>query len=144
MPITPAHILRLFLTTRSCLFPRGVLHVHRSLPLPHLSVVRPIRAILQNAQAAVQHGGDIEEATPLSRSDIVRLHVCRYLALHASPTCIYSHSICTCANFTCMPGLRFPSLYFSRISRIFQDVTVSRPQLQRIIDACEAIGTDSA
>ena len=39
--------------------------------------------------------------------------------------------------------LRLPSLYFSRVSRIFQDAAVSRPELQRIIDACEAVGTDS-
>ena len=59
---------------------RGVLHAHRSLPLPHLYVVRSIRAMLQNVHAATQHGGDIEEATPASWSDIVRLHVCRYSA----------------------------------------------------------------
>ena len=38
------------------------------------------------------------------------------------------------------------SLYFSRVLHIFQDAAVSRPelQLQRIIDACEAVGTESA
>jgi hypothetical protein len=40
--------------------------------------------------------------------------------------------------------LRLPSLYFSRVSHIFQDAAVSRPVLQRIIDACEATGTESA
>ena len=71
---------------------RGVLHAHRSLPLPHLYVVRSIRAMLQNAHAATQHGGDIEEATPASWSDIVRLHVCRYSAaicLCTLPQCAY-------------------------------------------------------
>jgi hypothetical protein len=40
--------------------------------------------------------------------------------------------------------LGLPSPYFSRISRIFQDTAVSRPKIQRIIDACEAEGTDGA
>ena len=35
-------------------------------------------------------------------------------------------------------------LYFSRRSRIFQDAAVSRLELQRIIDVCEAIGAESA
>ncbi|KAN0128087.1 hypothetical protein V8E53_014124 [Lactarius tabidus] len=34
--------------------------------------------------------------------------------------------------------LRLPSLYFSRVSRIFRDAAVSRPELQRTIDECEA------
>ena len=38
---------------------------------------------------------------------------------------------------------RLPSLYFSCILCIFQDVGVSRPELQWIIDACQAVGTDS-
>ena len=38
--------------------------------------------------------------------------------------------------------LRLTSLYFSRVSRTFQDAAVSRPELQRIADACEA-GTES-
>jgi hypothetical protein len=40
--------------------------------------------------------------------------------------------------------LHLPSLYFSRISCIFQDAAVSRPELHRIVDACLAVGTDSA
>lgn len=32
--------------------------------------------------------------------------------------------------------LRLPALYFSRVSRIFEDAEVSRPDVQRMIDAC--------
>ena len=32
--------------------------------------------------------------------------------------------------------LRLPSLYFSRVARIFEDAEVSRPDIQRVIDAC--------
>ncbi|KII83378.1 hypothetical protein PLICRDRAFT_95936 [Plicaturopsis crispa FD-325 SS-3] len=32
--------------------------------------------------------------------------------------------------------LRLPSLYFSRVARIFEDAEVSRPDIQRMIDAC--------
>jgi len=38
--------------------------------------------------------------------------------------------------------LRLPSLYFSRVARIFEDAEVSRPEIQRIIDACEGVGTE--
>ena len=38
--------------------------------------------------------------------------------------------------------LRLPSLSLSRVSRIFRDAVVLRPEFQRIIDTCEAIGTN--
>ena len=34
--------------------------------------------------------------------------------------------------------LRLPSLYFSRVARIFEDAEVSRPDIQRMIDACNS------
>jgi hypothetical protein len=89
--------------------------------------------------------GDIEEAAPSSRSDIsctcacvplfgsARFHSAHIFTFDMLPRQFYLHA-----------QLRLPSLYFSRVSRIFQDAAVSRPELQRIIDACEAAGTDSA
>jgi hypothetical protein len=32
--------------------------------------------------------------------------------------------------------LRIPSLYFSRVARVFEDAEVSRPDIQKMIDAC--------
>jgi len=32
--------------------------------------------------------------------------------------------------------LRLPSLYFSRIARVYEDAELSRPDIQRLIDAC--------
>ena len=61
-----------------------------------------------------------------------RFHSVHIFALDMLPRQFYLHA-----------QLRLPSLYFSRVSRIFQDAAVSRPELQRIIDACEAVGTDS-
>ncbi|KAF8256363.1 hypothetical protein EI94DRAFT_1711735, partial [Lactarius quietus] len=88
---------------------------------------------------------DIEEATPSSHSDIsctcacvplfgsARFHSAHIFAFDMLPRQFYLHA-----------QLRLPSLYFSRVSRIFQDAAVSRPELQRIIDACEAAGTETA
>ncbi|KAK0455722.1 uncharacterized protein EV420DRAFT_1552868 [Desarmillaria tabescens] len=36
--------------------------------------------------------------------------------------------------------LRLPALYFSRVARIFEDAEVSRPDVQRMIDACSRPG----
>lgn len=36
--------------------------------------------------------------------------------------------------------LRLPALYFSRVARIFEDADVSRPEIQRMIDACSRPG----
>jgi hypothetical protein len=47
-------------------------------------------------------------------------------------------------QFYLHPELRLPSLYFSRASRIFQDAAVSRPELLRIIEACEIVVTESS
>jgi hypothetical protein len=38
--------------------------------------------------------------------------------------------------------MRLPSLYFSRVARIFEDAAVSRPEIQRILDTVEAVETD--
>jgi hypothetical protein len=54
------------------------------------------------------------------------------LAFDTLPRQLYLHS-----------QLRLPSLYFSRVARIFEDAAVSRPEIQRIIDACESVGTEN-
>lgn len=88
---------------------------------------------------------DLEESTPTSQTDLsctcqcvplfgsARFHSAHILALDILPRQFYLHA-----------QLRLPSLYFSRVSRIFQDAAVSRPELQRIIDACETAGSENA
>ncbi|KAG2153506.1 uncharacterized protein EDB93DRAFT_220268 [Suillus bovinus] len=49
----------------------------------------------------------------------------RYFLMDTLPRQIYLHLL-----------LRLPSLYFSRIARIYQDAELSRPDIQRLIDAC--------
>jgi hypothetical protein len=58
------------------------------------------------------------------------LHNAHMLAFDTLPRQLYLHSL-----------LRFPSLYFSRVARILEDAAVSRPEIQRIIDACEGVET---
>ena len=82
-------------------------HTHRSLPLPHLSVVRPIRAILQNAHATRK--GHRRGYAVVSVRHCTCVCVPRYLTLHTSLTCIYSHPH---ANCTCMPS--YDSLHIPR------------------------------
>jgi hypothetical protein len=62
-----------------------------------------------------------------------RFHNAHIFAFDTLPRQLYLHS-----------QLRLPSLYFSRVARIFEDAAVSRPEIQRIIDACESVGTESA
>jgi hypothetical protein len=40
--------------------------------------------------------------------------------------------------------LRLPSLYFSRVAKIFEDAEVSKPDIQRMIDTCGAEPTGNA
>ena len=59
-------------------------------------------------------------------------HNAHMLAFDTLPRQLYLHS-----------QLRLPSLYFSRVARIFEDAAVSRPEIQRIIDAVEAVETEN-
>jgi hypothetical protein len=59
-----------------------------------------------------------------------RFHNAHLLAFDTLPRQLYLHS-----------QLRLPSLYFSRVTRIFEDAAVSRPEIQRIIDACEPVAS---
>ncbi|KAH9012882.1 hypothetical protein EDB84DRAFT_1444481 [Lactarius hengduanensis] len=119
--IAPAHILRSLLPSWSRLFPRRALmpidpfQFHFSLSLNPFA--RCFRARAQT--------GDVEEGTPASQTDVS-------FAFDMLPRQMYLHT-----------QLRLPSLYFSRVARIFQDAAVSRPELQRIIDACEAAGSET-
>ena len=116
-----AHFLR-FLPSWSRLFPRGALHVHRFIPISHSSVVQPIRAVLQGARTARRHRrSDAGVQTDLS-------FTCACVQLFGSAH-FYSAHIGT-----------FPRQLYLHA----QDAIVSRPELQRIIDACEAAGTEAA
>jgi hypothetical protein len=88
---------------------------------------------------------DVEEAAPGSQSELLRscacvplfgsarFHNAHLIAFDTVPRQLYLHS-----------QLRLPSLYFSRVTRIFEDAAVSRPEIQRIIDAYESVGTMDA
>jgi hypothetical protein len=85
---------------------------------------------------------DVEVPSPGSQSELSRTCVCvplfgsarfhntHTLAFDTIPRQLYLHT-----------QLRLPSLYFSRVARIFEDAAVSRPEIQRIIDAYESVGT---
>jgi hypothetical protein len=62
-----------------------------------------------------------------------RFHNAHIVAFDTIPRQLYLHS-----------QLRLPSLYFSRVARIFEDAAVSRPEIQRIMDACESVGAEGA
>jgi hypothetical protein len=49
----------------------------------------------------------------------------QFFLAYTLPRTIYLHLL-----------LRLPSLYFSRVARIFEDAEVSRPDIQRMIDVC--------
>jgi len=53
------------------------------------------------------------------------LATCEHFLTDALPRQVYLHAL-----------LRLPSLYFSRVARIFEDAEVSRPDIQKMIDAC--------
>lgn len=53
------------------------------------------------------------------------LHMIRIFFLDTLPRLIYLHLL-----------LRIPSMYFSRVARIFEDAEVSKPDIKRMIDAC--------
>ncbi|KAN0131265.1 hypothetical protein V8E53_010969, partial [Lactarius tabidus] len=89
--------------------------------------------------------GDIEEGAPLSQSDISCTCACVPLfgSAHFHNVHIFTFDMLT-RQFYLHAQLCLPLFYFSRVLRISQDAAVSRPELQRIIDACEAVGTDDA
>jgi hypothetical protein len=54
-----------------------------------------------------------------------RFHALHTFALEVLPRHAYLHAL-----------LRLPSLYFTRVARLFEDADVSRPDIQRMIDMC--------
>jgi hypothetical protein len=60
-----------------------------------------------------------------------RFHNAHMLAFDTLPRQLYLHL-----------HLRLPSLYFSRVARIFEDAAVSRPEIRRILDTVEAVETE--
>jgi hypothetical protein len=78
---------------------------------------------------------DVEVPVPGSRSELSRPCICGPLfglVFDTLPRQVYLHF-----------HLRLPSLYFSRVARIFEDAAVSRPEIQRITDAYESVGMAS-
>lgn len=71
-----------------------------------------------------------------------RVHACRSWAPHASTMRTFSCLTRFPRQLYLYSQLRLPSLYFSRVARIFEDAAVSRPEIQRIIDACEGVETE--
>ena len=87
---------------------------------------------------------DVEAQVPASQSELSRPCVC--VPLFGSARFHDTHTLV----FDTLPRqvylhlhLRLPSLYFSRVARIFEDAAVSRPEIQRITDAYESVGTAS-
>lgn len=60
------------------------------------------------------------------------VHDATMLAFDVLPRQVYLHL-----------QLRLPSLYFSRVVRIYEDAAVSRPEIQRIINASERADTEN-
>lgn len=83
-------------------------------------------------------GGSFSDLAPCGTCACVsilgsaRFHNAHVVAFDTLPRQVYLHS-----------QLRLPSLYFSRVARIFEDAAVSRPEIQRIIDACEGGETEN-
>ena len=122
--------------------PTKSLSTRRSLPLFHPSVAQPVRAMLHYTRAGnTRRRSHRRLRRHLGSIPRVRAHVCHY---YSSSARFHSAHIFT---FEIVPRQlylhdrpHFPSLYFSRVLRIFQP----RPELQQIIDSCEAAVTKSA
>ncbi|KAI9510994.1 hypothetical protein F5148DRAFT_975952 [Russula earlei] len=106
---------------------------------PQLSLKMFVRCWGERARPS-----DVEVGTPRSQLDMPltcacvplfgssRFHNTHLLVFDTLPRQLYLHS-----------QLRLPSLYFSRVARIFEDAAVSRPEIQRIIVACEPVETEN-
>ncbi|KAJ3785829.1 hypothetical protein GGU10DRAFT_375436 [Lentinula aff. detonsa] len=73
-------------------------------------------------------GNGIAFAAHVHKSDHVHsmdMHTIHIFFLDTLPRVIYLHLL-----------LRIPWMYFSRVARIFEDAEVSKPDIQRMIDAC--------
>ncbi|KAI0260899.1 hypothetical protein BC834DRAFT_831003 [Gloeopeniophorella convolvens] len=91
---------------------------------------RPRTADVEAAAAGSQVDLSCQACACVPLCGSARFHSAHILALDTLPRQLYLHS-----------QMRLPSLYFSRVARIFEDAAVSRPEMQRIIDACEDMET---
>ena len=129
--ITPAHILKLFLLTRSCLYSREESSI--------LSTSTPLCRSNHSCDAAERARSNTTRRGHRRGYVVVSVRLCMCALVPLFPNMHIFAFDMTMGQFYLHAQLQFPLLYFSRISWIFQDATVSRPQLQRIINACEAI-----
>jgi hypothetical protein len=134
MPHHPMHILRPFKPTQSGLFPQRALHTHRFVPVPHLALDQPICAVPRCARASIRmwrghrRGGAV---IPVRYLLYVRTRAT--LWLRTLPQRAYIQFDMLPRQFCLHTQLHLPSSNCSRVSRIFQDAAVSRPELQWII-----------
>ncbi|KAK7459515.1 hypothetical protein VKT23_009498 [Stygiomarasmius scandens] len=84
----------------------------KSVPFPSLSQTTQQLETGTVPQSTTSPDSNVSASSPLTSSD-------KLSAL------IYLHLL-----------LRLPSMYFSRVSRIFEDVEVSKPDIQRMVDTC--------
>ncbi|KAF5391240.1 hypothetical protein D9757_003010 [Collybiopsis confluens] len=92
----------------------------------HLPTAIPISINYQtNTPDAID--GHVHSAEHNHRMDLRMLHI---FFLDTLPRMVYLHLL-----------LRIPSMYFSRVARIFEDAEVSKPDIQRMIDACGRAGS---
>ena len=99
--------------------------------------------ILRCARAQKTHRtGDVEEAAPSSQFDMSYAHMLPFCSARFHSAYIFAFDVLR-RLFFLHTQLRLQSLNFLRVSNIFQDAAVTRPELQRIINECEAVGTES-
>lgn len=87
----------------------------------------------QGVSGSYEDLGPCGTCTCVSVLGSARFHNAHTLAFDTLPRQLYLYS-----------QLRLPSLYFSRVARIFEDAAVSRPEIQRILDTVEAVETEYA
>ena len=128
-PCSPSSIV-----SRSCLFSRKAL---RALLHFHTSVAQPLHTVLRCAlEETRKRKGHRRRGSVFS---VVYLHVPVYVAIwRFHKAHIFSFDMPQ-RQFSIHVQLRLPSLYFSRVSRIFRDAVLLRPEFWRFIDAYEAI-----
>jgi hypothetical protein len=102
---------------------------HRRNPLRRFSIGSPEPHIPEsfdpNCEDAFQHWLPQPITCAPFKTSRRFLRSSRYFLIDTFPRQVYLHLL-----------LRLPSLYFSRIARVYEDAELSRPDIQRLIDAC--------
>lgn len=88
-------------------------------------VSRPLPTLNRTADNVNNATGRVNEPGHVHQTMGLQIFLCDTL-----PRVIYLHIL-----------LRIPSLYFSRVARIFEDAEVSKPDIQRMIEACGRDGS---